>query len=131
MSLLSQPKASRKDKRMVYTFDSHLRNMIQGVQTGYRYTLKIAYSHFPMSVAVDKGVVLIKNYLGEKIPRKAPMPEHVTVTVSGDQIVVDSIDKEAAGLMATRLEQDVRITNRDRRVFQDGIWITQKAEVPA
>ena len=50
--------------------------------------------------------------------------------IKGDIIIVEGIDKELAGQTAARIEQSTRITNKDRRVFQDGCYITDKAGIP-
>ena len=51
----------------------------------------------------------------------------VDVNVNGDIVEISSRDIELAGLTATRMEQLTRVTRRDRRVFQDGIFIIEKA----
>ena len=38
--------------------------------------------------------VLIKNFLGEKIPRKTLIPDRVEVEIDKDVITVTSVDKE-------------------------------------
>ena len=79
-----------------------------------------------MTVSIDKDHLLIKNFLGEKIPRKAKIIKNVKVTVNGDIINVSSVDKELAGKMSSIIEQSTRITNKDRRRFMDGIWMIEK-----
>ncbi len=123
----TEPKPARNDKMMINTFRAHIRNMIYGVQNGYTAKLKICSGHFPITVTVDKNTVLIKNFLGEKSPRKATIYPGVKAKIEGDIITLDGVDKDAVGQTAARIENSTRITNRDRRIFQDGCYITLKA----
>lgn len=119
--------ASKKEKRLINTFVSHIKNMIHGVSNGFEYKLKIVYSHFPFSVEIHGNEAMIKNFLGEKIPRKAKILFGVHVKVEKDIIKISSCDKELAGQTAANFEKATRISMRDRRVFQDGIFIINKA----
>ncbi|MDD5177741.1 MAG: 50S ribosomal protein L6 [Candidatus Nanoarchaeia archaeon] len=119
--------ATKREKRMMGTFKSHISNMIKGVTENYEYTLKICSSHFPMSVSTEKDEVIIKNFLGEKVPRKATIIEGVEVKIAGDEIKVKSASKEKAGQTAANIEQICKVKKRDKRVFQDGIYIMVKA----
>jgi len=118
---------SKKEKTILGTFKSHIRGLIEGTINGYKYDLKICSGHFPMNVSVSGNEVIIKNFLGEKIPRKAKIMEGVRVDINGDKIEVFGLSKEKTGQTAANIENSTRITNRDRRVFQDGIYITSKA----
>ena len=120
----------RRDIAIARTFKAHIANMIRGVTEGFTYRLKVLYSHFPMTVKVQGDEVLIENFLGEKNPRKAKILPGVTVKVMGQEIVVESIDKEKAGQTAANIEQATKINKWDRRVFQDGIYIVEKAGKP-
>ncbi|HZX12312.1 MAG TPA: 50S ribosomal protein L6 [Candidatus Nanoarchaeia archaeon] len=120
-------KPGKREKIQINTFSAHLNNLINGVQHPYLATLKICSGHFPITVTVEGRTVHIKNFLGEKSPRKASLMDNVTVRIDGDQIFVEGPDLEHVSQTAARIEQATRITNRDRRVFQDGCYITQKA----
>ena len=119
-------KYTKNVKRMLRTLKAHLKNMVIGVSEGYTYNLKIVSGHFPMNVALDGNRIVVKNFLGEKVPRVANVLINVKATIKGDEIKIESIDKEAAGQSAANLETATRITKRDRRIFQDGIYITEK-----
>jgi len=118
--------ATKKEKRMMNTFSAHLRNMVKGVNELFEYNLKVCSGHFPMTVNLEGDTLIVKNFLGEKVPRKAKVWPNVKVDLKGNEITVSSIDLEAAGQTAANMESSTRITNRDRRVFQDGIYITKK-----
>ncbi len=119
---------TRKYKRMFYTIVAHIKNMLRGVHEPYVYKLKICSGHFPMTVKVDGNKMLIGNFLGEKIPRKATILDTVKVTIDGDVILVESVDLNKAGQTAANIETATKIRKRDRRVFQDGIYLTEKPE---
>ena len=126
--ILEPKKFSKREKKMINTFQAHILNMFEGLNKEYEYRVEICSSHFPMSVNVENNEVVVKNFLGEKIPRKASIPEGITAKIEGNQIIITGIDKEKAGQTAANCEQSTRITNRDRRKFQDGLWIVKKGD---
>lgn len=128
--ILTSKKPTKREKTMLYSFTAHINNLIEGASSGFTYKLKICSSHFPMSVSVEKDEVVIKNFLGEKIPRRALIMPGVEVKVDGSMIIVEGIDKEKTSVTAARIEQATRITNRDRRIFQDGCFLVEKAGEP-
>jgi len=125
--VLSTAKTTRNFKRNLNSIASHIKNMVKGVLEIYVYKLKICSGHFPMNVALDKNEIIVKNFLGEKIPRRALVLPNVKVKVEKDIITVESHDKEKAGQTASNIESSTRITDKDRRVFMDGIWMIEKA----
>ncbi|MBS3158800.1 50S ribosomal protein L6 [Candidatus Woesearchaeota archaeon] len=118
--------ASKNEKTIVGSFESHIKNMVKGCTEGHEYELKIASLHFPMNVSVAKGQFIIKNFLGEKIPRVFNLIKGVNVKVEGDKVYVDGNKLEDVSQTAASIEQLTRIRNRDTRIFQDGIYIIVK-----
>jgi len=117
----------RKQKKVLNTCVSHARNMVKGVQEPFVYKLKICASHFPMQVALQGQTLQVKNFVGEKHPREMNVPEGVKIEIKDTDITVESPSKELAGRVAGRIELLTRLTGKDRRIFQDGIYITEKA----
>jgi large subunit ribosomal protein L6 len=110
----------------VGTFESHVRNMVHGVTAGWAYEMEVYYAHFPMQVRVEDGEVVIENFLGEQSPRRTPVRGDTEVEVDGETISVSGPDKEAVGQTAADIEQLTRVSGKDTRVFQDGVYITSK-----
>ena len=125
--IISSKLATKTEKKMMNTMISHLRNMILGVQNKFEYQLKICFSHFPITVDLQGKEATIKNFLGEKIPRKVKIHQDVEVKIDGQMITITSINKESAGQAAANFEKATKIKKRDKRVFQDGIFMTIKA----
>jgi large subunit ribosomal protein L6 len=125
--IVESKKATKREKKMIGTFKSHIRNMIKGALEGFSYKLKICSSHFPMTTSLEGKNFVVKNFLGESIPRTLEIKEGADIKIEGNDILVESPDKELAGQTAASIEKLCIIKNKDKRIFQDGIWIVEKA----
>ena len=115
-----------KQTATIGTFASHVRNAFYGVTDGWEYGMEVFYSHFPMQVNVDGEEVVIQNFLGERAPRRTPIRGDTDVSVSGEEVTLRGPNKEDVGQTAADIEQLTRVTDKDTRVFQDGVYITDK-----
>lgn len=120
--------ADAKTQSTVGTFESHIRNMIHGVTDGWTYEMEVLYSHFPMQVSVDGDEVVISNFLGERSDRRTPIHGDTDIAVDGEEVTLSGSDIEAVGQTAADIEQLTRVTDKDPRVFQDGVYITHKPD---
>ncbi len=118
--------ASKTEKKLMNSVTAHIRNMIKGVQEKFEYELKICSSHFPMNVEIKGADVWIKNFLGEKNPRSSKIIPGCEVENKGDKIIVRACDIEKAGQTSANFEKATTIPKKDKRIFQDGIYITKK-----
>ena len=126
--VLQSKENTKKNKRVVNTFKAHMLNLFTGVTAGFTYKLKVCSGHFPMTVKQEGEKIVISNFLGEKVPRVARIMPNTQVKIEKETITVEATNIEDAGQTAANLERATKIKNRDRRVFQDGIYITQKPE---
>ena len=124
--LLSSEIVRKKTKAMLGTWRAHIKNMITGVDKGWKGELKVVYSHFPVKLKADNNMLVIENFIGGRSPRTVPIPEDLKVEIKGTEIFVLGIDKEKVGQLCARIEQITKIKGFDRRIFQDGAYITKK-----
>lgn len=118
--------ANKLDIKKIKTLIAHMKNTFHGLNEKFVYKLESANVHFPMTIKVDGQFLTVTNFLGEKVPRKAKILPNVSVEIKGNEITVSSHDKELAGQTAANFEKLTRLTNKDRRIFQDGIYIKEK-----
>jgi large subunit ribosomal protein L6 len=117
---------NKRDFKTIKSYIAHIKNMFTGLQQEYVYKLEYCNVHFPMTLKIESNRVVINNFLGEKNPRFAKIVSGVKVDLKGQKLTVTSADKDAAGQTAANLEKATKIKNRDRRIFQDGIFITDR-----
>ncbi len=118
----------KKEASLVGTVQSHIQNMITGVEKGFSYKLKIVFSHFPISVKVQGNSVLIENFTGERRARRSKIIGDVQVKVQSEDIVVEGINLEEVSQTAANIEQATKVKKKDPRVFLDGIYVYERKE---
>lgn len=123
ISILSERK---NDRALINTWSTIIKNMITGVTVGFEYNMKLIYSHFPVTLDIKNNVIEIKNFLGEKGSRRSKILGDTKVQVQKEDIKLTGSDKYKIGQTAANLEQACKIKGKDRRIFQDGIYITKK-----
>ena len=124
--IISPIENSAKNNAIVGSFNAHLKNMFKGVTEPFTFKLKVCSGHFPMSVKVQGQEFQLSNFIGGKKLKKLNIPKEVNVKVSGEIIEVSSINLEKAGNFASRIESLTRLNKKDRRIFQDGIYMIEK-----
>ena len=121
-----------KPRSSVTTISKHIKNMIEGVTKGFKYTMKYGYNILPMKpTAIEDGTVLqVTNYYGQKYIHRVPVQPGVKVSIDEDhvkkRILVRGISKEAVGLTCSRINQTFKSRGVDKRKFKDGIYVELK-----
>src|SRR3989344_6232059 len=116
--ILESKSGKKEDKKIIGSLTAHIKNMIKGSSQNHVYTLKICSGHFPMNVSISGSKFIVKNFLGEKIPRVLQLKQNADVKVEGDIIYVTSSNKEIAGQVSADIEQLTRRPRYDTRIFQ-------------
>jgi large subunit ribosomal protein L6 len=123
---LTTQKNNKKNKATTNAIKTHIQNMLKGLEKEYEYKMEAVFSHFPMNMKINQNTLEINNLAGSKDPRTAKILENTKVTIKGKELIITSTDKEAAGQTAANIENATKIKGKDRRTFQDGIYITKK-----
>ena len=114
----------RKDFAISKTATSIISNMIEGVQNGYKYKMKVVFAHFPITVKVKDGRVYVENFFGERKARISKIVGDSTkVAIEGDDIVISGPHLEDVSQTAANIELSTRVKNKDQRVLLDGIYV--------
>ena len=119
----------KKQMALIGTLKNVLNNLILGIQNEYTYKMKIVYSHFPITLVPPKGnskEILIKNFIGERAPRVTYAIGDVKIKANKEEVIVSGLDREAVGQTCANIQLKCRIKEKDKRVFQDGIYVYEK-----
>ncbi len=126
--ILSCARGNKMHNMVLHSLIAHIQNLFRGLEEKFTYLLEACNVHFPMTLKVEGARLVINNFLGEKTPRHAVIMPGSDVEVKGQKITVSSHDISIAGQTAANIEKATKVRNRDRRVFQDGIYIVTRPE---
>lgn len=113
-------------KAEVGAIAAHIRNAVDGVTKGYTYRMRVVYSHFPITVKIEGDRVLVSNFLGERVPRIAKVIGKTQIKIDQQDLVITGSDVDEVSQTAANIEQTCRIVGYDKKIFQDGVYITEK-----
>lgn len=116
----------RNVESIVKTYQSHLENMIEGLQDEHVYRMKGVYAHFPMTINQQGNEIHIENFMGERADRVIEIMDGVSVSIDGEDLEIRGPDKDKVAQTAARIEQVCFKGDRDPRTFQDGVYIVEK-----
>ncbi len=126
-TVLLNAQADRKeDYAILNTSRSLVRNLIEGIVDGYTIKMKIVFAHFPVSVKVESGQVLVENFQGEHAPRRAKIVGGTKVVPKDDDVIITGAVLTEVTQTAANIHQATRIKEKDHRVFLDGIYVYDK-----
>lgn len=126
--------ATKKDIATVRTVISHVKNLMVGLTKGYLYKMRLVYAHFPINVTIsdDSKSIEIRNFLGERVVRKIPMLEGVTITKSDnvkDELILKGNNLENVAQSAADIQCACAVKRKDIRKFLDGIYVSERTNI--
>ncbi len=116
----------KKDYAIFKTAESIIKSLINGVQHGYTYKMKIIYAHFPITVKIKDNKILVENFQGERAPRVSKIVGATKVVAKGDDVIITGPVLTDVSQTAASLQQNTKVKNKDHRVFLDGIYLFEK-----
>ncbi len=123
------PPGRKGSRSLLGTWAAHVANLAGGLTRGVQARLKVVAAHFPMKVQVRGDELVIENFLGEKYPRTSRLLPGTQATVEGEFVTLSGFDVEQVGQSAANIERATRIRDYDPRVFQDGIYLVERARL--
>lgn len=117
----------KKDYAIFNTAQSIIKSLMDGVQKGYTFKMKIVYAHFPITVKTKDGNILVENFQGERAPRTSKIRGDTKVVVKGDDVLLTGPVLADVSQTAASLQQNTKVKNKDHRVFLDGIYLFEKS----
>lgn len=121
---------SYKQGAVLNTLRTHIKNMINGVTSGYRYKMHEVHKHFPIDLQIKDNAVQIIKYLGQRDVKVIPLPEGIKGSKNpkdAGEIYLDGCDNELLGQTCSKIFQSCFPKDKDIRKFLDGIFVSEKS----
>ncbi len=124
--LLTSIEKKKRDYAILHTARSIIKNICEGLVTGYTIKMKVVFSHFPITVKVEGKKILIENFQGERAPRITNIVGNTKVVPKGEDVILTGEVWTDITQTAANIELRSKVKNKDHRVFLDGIYSFEK-----
>lgn len=111
----------KADKSLVTTL-KEIQNDVDGVNEYFEAHMEIVFSHFPITVEVNGNKLMIKNMLGERVPRECNIVGNTKVEVKSKSVRLYGTKKDDVMQTAANIRTITKVKHKDERIFQDGIY---------
>ena len=111
--ILEGKPVNKQTRALLMTVIALTKGIIEGLLYGYKYSMKISYSHFPMTAKVEGKFVTIGNFIGEKFARKAAIVGDVKVDIKGQDVIISGRDKYSVGQTVGNIEQATKVKGKE------------------
>ena len=116
----------KRDYAILHAARSLVRNICEGLVSGYTIRMKVVFAHFPITVKVEGKKILIENFQGERAPRTASVVGNTRVVPKGEDVLLTGEVWTDITQTAANIELKTKVKNKDHRVFLDGIYVYEK-----
>ena len=116
----------KRDYSILHAARSVIRNICEGLITGYTIKMKVVFAHFPITVKIDGKKILIENFQGERSARVTKIVGNTKVIPKGEDVILTGEVLTDITQTAANIELSSKVKDKDHRVFLDGIYIYEK-----
>ncbi|MEX0861528.1 50S ribosomal protein L6 [Nitrosopumilus sp.] len=124
--LLKSIDTKKRDYAILHTARSIIRNICEGLITGYTIKMKVVYAHFPITVKIEGKKILIENFQGERSARITHIVGNTKVVPKGEDVILTGEVWTDITQTAANIELKTKVKDKDHRVFLDGIYSFEK-----
>ena len=124
--LLKTIEQRKRDYAILHAARSLIRNICEGLITGYTIKMKVVFAHFPITVKTEGKEIIIENFQGERAPRKTVIVGNTKVVPNGEDVILTGEVWTDITQTAANIELKTKVKNKDHRVFLDGIYVFEK-----
>ena len=121
-----------KQSAVLGTFATLIKNMMTGVTIGYRYKMHIVKKHFPIEVSLEGDNLQIARFLGERVVKTVKLLPGVSFSKNeknNEELWFEGNDVAAVSLTCAHVYQSCKVPDKDRRMFLDGIYVSEKTNI--
>lgn len=119
----TQNKVLRKKAEVsVNSMVKEISNDVNGVNKYFEEQMETVFLHFPIIMEAKGDTFTIKNIFGERKPRTARIVGSTKIEVKDKNVRIYGTSRDDVSQTAANIRMACKVTNKDVRVFQDGVY---------
>ena len=107
------------------TLEKVFKNIYQGIDHGFKKTLIVRKTHFPIRIHINRKELVVKNIFGKKKPIILKIPKDIQIKLESQNsniLTISSMNLMLLGNFLNFIIDKLKMNRFDKRVYQDGIY---------